>query len=244
MNYTQILYAVAEHVCTITLNRPDKLNAFTGTMGDELYNAFRCATADPEVRVIVLTGAGSTFCAGVDMQAFADPAEAARIVGTPFLSQFPRENFQNPKPTLCAINGSAIGVGMTMSLSFDVRIAADNAKLAMPFSRLGMVPGLGSTYLLPQLVGRGAALDLLLSGRSLTSTEALSLGLVQKVVPADAVLNAALTLARDLAQRDPWILASIKEGINFGGDHTLDEALKNEGLLIARVRARKAQSSN
>jgi enoyl-CoA hydratase/carnithine racemase len=239
MNCTQIEYEVADGVCTITLARPDKLNAFTGTMGDELYEAFRQAHADPQVRAIVLTGAGSAFCAGVDMKALADPAEATRIVATPFLSRFPRENYRSTKPTICAINGPAIGVGITMALSFDLRIAAEDAKLAVPFTKLGMLPGLGSTYLLPRLVGRGAALDLLLSGRTISAAEARDIGLVERTVAPGTALEVALGMARDLAQRNPAVLAGVKEAVNFGAEHTLEEAMDNEEALIAKLRFTK-----
>lgn len=241
MGYSQVLCDTDEGVRTITLNRPDKLNAFTGTMGDEIYDAFQDAVADPDVRVIIVTGAGQAFCAGVDMKALADPAEASRIAATPLLSRFPLENARCPKPTICAMNGTAIGVGVTMALSFDIRIAAEDAKLAVPFVKLGILPGLGSTHLLPRLVGRGRSLDLLLSGRSLTGREACDIGLVEHAVPQDNVLDTARALARDLASRDPFVLGAIKEAVNAGTDATLDQALENEQRMIAALRARGAR---
>jgi enoyl-CoA hydratase/carnithine racemase len=240
MSYRQIIYDVVGGVCTLTLNRPDKLNAFTGTMGDELYAAFGRANADAGVKAIVLTGAGSSFCAGVDLHALADPVEGRRIAVTPFLSRFPQENYRSAKPTIAAINGTAIGVGLTMTLSFDVRIVAAGAKLALPFTRLGLLPGLGGTYLLQRLIGRGAAMELLLSARSFTPEESLRLGLVQQVVSAAAVPETAMALARELATRDPMILASLKEGMNFGAENSLEASVENEGRLFARVRARDA----
>lgn len=236
MDYRQICYQVAEGVCTITLNRPDKLNAFTGTMGDELYHAFGRARGADEVRVIVLAGAGANFCAGVDLQALADPEEGARIAATPLLSRFPLENHGCAKPTLCAIQGAAIGVGLTMTLSFDIRIVEEGAKLAAPFARLGLMPGLGSTYLLQRLVGRGQALDLLLSGRSLGAAEALALGLAQRVVPAGEALAAVRELAATLARSKPLVLAAVKDAVNRGGDASLAEALACEAEWIARIR--------
>lgn len=242
MDYSQILYEVAEGVCTITLNRPEKLNAFTGTMGNEIYAAFESANADSDVRAIVLTGGGSAFCAGVDMQALADPVEAQRIVSTPLLSRFPVENYRNAKPTICAINGAAIGVGITMSLSFDIRIAEEGAKLSVPFAKLGMLPGLGSTYLLQRLMGRGRALDLLLSARSLTAAEAHRLGLVERLTAPGMALATAREFAAALAQCDPTVIAGIKQAVNFGADSTLEQAVENEGRLIANLRSAKAKA--
>jgi enoyl-CoA hydratase/carnithine racemase len=242
VSYSQVLYAVEDGVCTVTMNRPDKMNAFTGTMGNELYEAFQAARADDAVRVIVLTGAGSTFCAGVDLQALADPKEGERIATTPFLSAFPKENFACPKPTICALNGAAIGVGVTMALSFDIRVVAEDAKLAVPFVKLGILPGLGSTYLLERLVGRGRTLDLLLSGRSFKGAEAQAMGLAEYAVPQDKVLDTAMAYARDLAERKPSILSSIKGAVNHGGDATLEEALAHEKQMMAGLRAKASAS--
>jgi len=241
MAYTQIRYDVADGICTVTLNRPLKLNAFTGTMGDEIYDAFHTARASEDVRAIILTGAGSAFCAGVDMEALADPQEAERIVTTPLLSRFPVENYASPKPTICAINGAAIGIGVTMTLSFDVRIAEDDAKLAVPFTRLGMLPGLGSTWLLSRLMGRGRALDLLLSARSLSAEEVWRMGLVERVVPCGTALDVARELAAALVKCEPQVVAGVKEAVNFGLDSTLEQALENEGRLIAGLRAGKGK---
>lgn len=241
MTYSQILYDVADGVCVITLNRPDKLNAFTGTMGDEIYAAFQAANAAEDVKAIILTGAGTAFCAGVDMQALADPTEGQRIAKTPLLSHFPMENYNNAKPTICAINGSAIGVGVTMSLSFDIRIVDETAKLAVPFAKLGLLPGVGSTYILPRLMGRGRALDLLLSARSLKAVEAFDMGLVERLAPAGKALDMAKELAAALVKCDPFVLADVKEMVNFGMDATLVQAVENEGKQFVRLLARKGK---
>jgi enoyl-CoA hydratase/carnithine racemase len=241
MNYSQVLYEVAEGVCTITLNRPDRLNAFTGTMGDEIYAAFEAANAADDVRVIILTGAGNAFCAGVDLQALADPAQAERIVKTPLLSRFPVENYRNPKPTICAINGAAIGVGITMCLSFDLRIADEGAKISVPFVKLGLLPGLGSTYLLQRLMGRGRALDLLLSARSVTAAEAHQLGLIERLAAPGMALAVAREVAAALAKCDPLVVGDVKAMINFGADVSLEQAVENEGKHFVSLRARKAK---
>ena len=241
MGYEQILYAVEEGVAVVTLNRPEKLNAFTGTMGEEIYAAFGRATDDPEVRAIVLTGAGRGFCAGVDLTAISEPGEAAKIGQGDFIRRFPNENFERPKPTICAMNGAAIGVGVTMALSFDLRVAARDAKLAVPFVKLGILPGFGSTRLLPALVGRGRALDLLLSARSILGEEALEIGLVERAVPADQVLPTALELARAMAEMDPLVLAHCKRSVGAGlAAGSLAEAVESEGRLNAELREARA----
>ncbi|HEX5068462.1 MAG TPA: enoyl-CoA hydratase/isomerase family protein, partial [Myxococcota bacterium] len=162
---TQVRSETSDGVCTLTLDRPDKLNAFTATMGDELLAAFRAARDDAAVRAIVLCGNGRAFCAGVDLEALRDEAERARIAKSDFISRFPLEIAESPKPTICAIHGSAIGVGVTMALPFDIRIAAEGAKLGLTFAKLGILPGLGSAHFLPRLVGRARARELVLSAR-------------------------------------------------------------------------------
>ena len=245
MAYDQILYTVEEDVATVTLNRPEKLNAFTGTMGEELYAAFGRATDDPQVRAIVLTGAGRGFCAGVDLTTLSNPEEQAKIGAGDFIRKFPAENYERPKPTLCAINGAAIGVGVTMALSFDLRVAAADAKLAVPFARLGILPGFGSSHLLPRLVGRGRALDLLLSARSILGTEALEIGLVERVAPADRVLETALELARVMAGMDPLVLAHCKRSVGFGmAAGSLAEAVENEARMNAALREARAAAGD
>jgi len=242
MNYSQIRYDVADGICTITLNRPEKLNAFTGTMGDEIYAAFQAANASSDVKVIIVTGAGAAFCAGVDSQAMADPQEALKVTTTKLLSHFPSENYNNPKPTICAINGAAIGVGVTMSLSFDLRVVEAGAKLAVPFAKLGMLPGVGSTYILPRMLGRGRALDILLTSRSFTAEEAFQMGLVERVAPVGKTYETARELALAMARCDAKILADVKEMINYGSDAThLAQAVENEGKSFARWRARRAK---
>ncbi|MCE2391418.1 MAG: enoyl-CoA hydratase/isomerase family protein [Proteobacteria bacterium] len=229
MGYEQILYEVEEGIATVTLNRPEKLNAFTGTMGEEIYDAFGRATDDPEVRSIVLTGAGSGFCAGVDLTRISDPGESEKIRAGNFIRKFADENYHRPKPTICAINGAAVGVGVTMVLSFDLRVAALDAKLRVPFVKLGMLPGFGTTRLLPQLVGRGRALDLLLSARPILGEEALEIGLVERAVPAEQVLPTALELARALAGMDPLVLEYCKRSVAAGmAAGSLAEAVESE----------------
>jgi len=240
MGYEQVLYEVDEGVGLITLNRPEKLNAFTGTMGEELWDAFNRALDDDEVRAIVFTGAGRGFCAGVDLKALTKPGEGEKISGGDFIKKFPTAMYESPKPSVCAMNGAAIGVGVTMAVSFDMRIAAEDAKLAVPFSKLGILAGFGSSHLLPKLVGRGNALDLLLTARSILGPEALEMGLVNRVVPADQVLSTSIEIARTMAGHDPLVIDHCKQLINAGQDATIAEALANESRIGAALRAAKA----
>ena len=240
MGYEQVLYEIKEGVGIITLNRPEKLNAFTGTMGEELWDAFNRALADDEVRAIVFTGAGRAFCAGVDLKALSKPGEGEKISGGDFIRKFPATMDASPKPSVCAMNGAAIGVGVTMAVSFDIRIAAEDAQLAVPFSKLGILAGFGSSHLLPKLVGRANALDLLLTARTVLGPEALEMGLVNRVVPADQVLPSAVEIAKAMAAHDPLVIEHCKQLINDSSDASIAEALANETRIGAALRAAKA----
>jgi enoyl-CoA hydratase/carnithine racemase len=209
--YQDILYEVDRGVLTITLNRPEKLNAYTAVMGLELEDAFLRADADDEVRAIVVTGAGRGFCAGADISggadafdaregksvAFGDPAQSGtRRAGGGFVGAI----YSCRKPSIAALNGSAVGVGLTLTLPMDIRIAAEGAKFGFVFARRGLVPEAGSAWFLPRLVGLPQALDWCLSGRLFKADEALAGGLVKEVLPAEEVLARAHALAREIAE--------------------------------------------
>jgi enoyl-CoA hydratase/carnithine racemase len=243
VSYAQIRVESSGGVSTLTLSRPDKLNAFTATMGDELLDAFRAARADASVRAIVLAGAGRAFCAGVDLEALRDEAERARIAKSEFISRFPLEVAECEKPTLCAIQGSAIGVGVTMALPFDLRIAAEGAKLGLTFAKLGILPGLGSAHLLPRLVGRARARELVLTARVVEAAEAERIGLVNRVVPEASLAGAARELAETLAGYDPEVLAHAKRMLDFGERASLAETLENDPRINASLAAAKKKRS-
>lgn len=218
MAYEQILYDVRERVATITMNRPERLNAWTPHMGRELYAAFTTAAADDDVRVIVVTGAGRGFCSGADMQALRelqsatatggakDDVPAARgesaaaiapihpALDTPYA--YPQSI---PKPVLAAINGPVAGLGFTHMLYYDVRIASDRARFTTAFARRGLISEHGSSWMLPRLVGPAHACDLLFSGRVIDAAEAQAMGLVNAVVPHDELLPHVYERARELA---------------------------------------------
>ncbi len=214
MGYEQILYEVKDRVATVTLNRPDKLNAWTAVMGREVRQAMDEAARDEAVRVIVLTGAGRGFCAGADMQLLSgivgtgrqEPGEAAAAresAGDPAV----RPDFRGPyayfptvpKPIIAALNGATAGLGLVVSLYCDLRIAADTAVFTTAFSRRGLIAEHGVSWMLPRLVGLQHGLDLLLSARKITAAEALAMGLVSQVKPAVTLQEDVRAFARELA---------------------------------------------
>jgi enoyl-CoA hydratase/carnithine racemase len=215
MGYGEILYEVKDRVATVTLNRPDKLNAWTAVMGREVRAAMHEAADDDGVRVIVLTGAGRGFCAGADMGLLsglsgnAEDAEAVlrreRVEGGPETG--PAAEFRGPyayfptiaKPVIAALNGATAGLGLVVSLYCDVRFASDTAVFTTSFARRGLIAEHGVSWMLPRLVGLQNALDLLLSARKIDAHEALRMGLVAQVLPAAALMGGVLGYARELA---------------------------------------------
>ena len=204
MEFEQIRYEVAYGVLTITMNRPDRLNAWTPTMLGELLEAFDRSDADDDVRVVIVTGAGRGFCAGADLEAGGSTFDYRERgvqddVPRDGGGQFTLRVFASKKPVIAAINGPAVGVGITMTLPMDVRIAAAGAKIGFVFARRGIVPEACSSWFLPRLVGISQALEWVETGRVFTAEEALAGGLVRSVHPAEEVLDAAQSLAREIA---------------------------------------------
>jgi enoyl-CoA hydratase/carnithine racemase len=191
----------------VTLNRPDKLNAYTGQMGAELTEAFARADTDDSIRAVIVTGAGRAFCAGADVSGGAasfdtSGAHGAGVFAAPKSggSRFVEAIFNCRKPSIAAINGAAVGVGITMTLPMDIRIAAKGAKIGFIFARRGLVPEAGSAWFLPKLVGLPQALRWSLSGRVFEADEALRGGLVSEVVAPDALLTRAKEIAREMTE--------------------------------------------
>jgi 2-(1,2-epoxy-1,2-dihydrophenyl)acetyl-CoA isomerase len=240
--YENILYEVSEGIATITLNRPEKRNAYTPEMGEEVCDAFTKLRADDAVRVAILTGAGKGFCAGVDLdrlkalQAGTSAGKGPSLGEDAFVTELPRQLLAFPKPVIAAINGAAIGVGATMVLPCDIRIAAAGAKIGFTFTDLGILPGLGSTHLLPRLVGRAKALELVLTAKVILAEEAAQIGLVNAAVPADELANAARALARTMAEKEPPVLAAAKAILNFGESAGMEQAMLNEKAQSAELR--------
>ncbi|MFI1440541.1 enoyl-CoA hydratase-related protein [Streptomyces fructofermentans] len=223
--YEQIAYAVAGSTATVTLNRPEARNGYTVTMADEIAAALRAADEDEGIRVVVLTGAGKDFCVGADLSAgagkgrgFSAPADeetAARVEAGTYQEPagvVTRVLYGMNKPVIAAVRGAAVGVGSTMLLPADYRLAATDSRFGFPFSRRGIVPEGASAWFLPRLVGLGTAMDWLVSGRIFAADEALRTGLVASLHEPDAVLDAAYALAAELASRTaPVSVAVIRQ---------------------------------
>ena len=234
--YRYLKFEVVEGVATITLNRPEKMNAFTFTLGDELSNAYARCDADDDIRVVILTGAGSAFCAGADMEGGSDTFSNTdgRSKKTEKKSRKASAAFQVRKPVIAAINGHAVGIGLTLALQCDIRIVARDARLSFPFVRLGIVPELGSTSILPSIAGMSNALDLMLSGRRFSGEDAVHYGLASEAVDASEVLEKAREWAIDVARNAaPVAVAVTKRLIWEGVDSTPAEASAKERELLS-----------
>jgi enoyl-CoA hydratase/carnithine racemase len=234
MGYSQIDYQVSEQIATITLNRPDKLNAFTSTMMDEVIDAMDRVDADDSVRAVIFTGAGErAFCAGADLT-----PDNGR---TPFSNPDPVEDlsdprvrdgggkltlrlFQSKKPLISACNGVAVGVGATMQLPMDIRLASDNARFGFVFARRGIVPEACSSWFLPRVVGINTALEWCMTGRIFGAEEALAAGLVRSVHPHGELIDAARGLAREIAENTSAVSVAMTRAMLWRlapGDHPM-----------------------
>ena len=238
MTYETVLYDVSERICTISLNRPDRLNAWTRQMHLDLKDAMQTAGADPEVRAIILTGAGRGFCAGADMgglQAIGSGAAADRssqaqpgLPGGSTLAEF-KMNYAYfpsiPKFIIAAINGPCAGLGLVISLYADLRFAAESAVFTTAFAQRGLIAEHGASWLLPRLIGLPAALDLLCTARKFRAPEALSLGLVSRVVADDRLMAETRAYARLLADTvSPRSVSVMKRQLWEAEFQTLSEA--------------------
>jgi 2-(1,2-epoxy-1,2-dihydrophenyl)acetyl-CoA isomerase len=247
VSHRNILTDVSDGIGTLTLNRPEKLNAYTTEMGEEVTAVLRAWRDDAAVCAVVLTGAGRGFCAGVDLehlkahQAGGNVSKGPRLGEEDFLRKLPLELVAYPKPLVAAVNGAAIGVGVTMILPFDVRIASEDAKLGLAFVKLGILPGLGSTHLLPRIVGRAKALELVLTARTIPAREALEIGLVSQLVPAEKLAAAARETAAGMAAHRPEVLAAARAAVNYGAEHSMEEAMRNEERASAALREKRSR---
>jgi 2-(1,2-epoxy-1,2-dihydrophenyl)acetyl-CoA isomerase len=232
MSYQSILCDASENVLKITLNRPDKLNALTDSMLQELRDAFTTAAGDKAIRCVLLTGAGKGFCPGQDLGNVQDMSQG----GKPRYGEHIRTNYNPlilamtrlPKPVVAAINGVAAGAGMSLAMACDVRLASDKASFLQAFINIGLVPDSGSTWFLPRLVGRQRALDLMLSGRKLSAAEALDWGLVNQVVAAEQLMDEATKLATRYAAAPTFAIGHLKRNLDFSDVRSLEETLELE----------------
>jgi enoyl-CoA hydratase/carnithine racemase len=204
-NYTEIIYEVSDNIATVTLHRPDKMNAFTGVMMNELLQVFDEIDADDNVRAVIVTGSGRAFCAGADLSHGAETFSDGKLSGqTPTAvrrdggGMVTLRMFRCNKPIIGAINGAAVGIGATMTLPMDIRIAADTAKMGFVFTRRGIVPEACSSWFLPRLVGISQAQEWVLTGRVFLADEALRGGLVRSIHPQDELMQVARELAKEI----------------------------------------------
>jgi enoyl-CoA hydratase/carnithine racemase len=224
----QIKTELSGHVLTITLNRPERLNAWTATMGRELIAAFDQADADDDVRVVIVTGAGRGFCAGADLggggDTFAKRDQAENAIPRDGGGQFTLRVFDCTKPVIAAINGPAVGVGATMTLPMDIRLAAQDARIGFVFARRGIVPEACSSWFLPRVVGISRAMEWVATGRVFSSQEALEGGLVRSLHPPEQLLDAAHALAREIADNSAPVSVAMARQLMWrmlGAEHPM-----------------------
>ncbi|UVO51557.1 crotonase/enoyl-CoA hydratase family protein [Sphingomonas sp. SUN019] len=261
MAYEQIRYDIADGIATITLHRPEKLNAFTGQMMAEMIDAFDQVDADDAVRCVIVTGEGRAFCAGADLSGGGKTFDyEGRGADSPvgpdgelrYGSESARDGggrltlriFECLKPVIAAINGPAVGIGSTMTLAMDIRLASDTARFGFVFARRGIVPEAGSSFFLPRIVGISQALEWCYSGRVFPADEALAGGLVKEVVPGDRLKARAHEIAREIADNTaPVSVALIRQMLwrGLGMQHPMDAHKVDSRGILSRGRSGDAK---
>jgi len=240
MDYQDIIYTKEAGIATITLNRPDRMNAFSPEMSESIYRAVEDAAQDDEVRVLVLTATGRAFCAGADVKSMAEGFNQAggetggREMGSEHV-QLPvlLQRFQ--KPIIAAINGAAVGGGLDLACACDIRIASDKARFAEVFIRRGLIPAMGGTFFLPRLVGLDKACQLIWTGDMVDAKEAERIGLVTAVVPDEELESATRELAEKLAKGPPLAIQKAKQAIYEGLSMDLESTLKYVGAMVQEL---------
>jgi len=248
MPYSSLLYELRDGVAAITINRPDKLNALNDTVIEELGQAVGAVETDQAIRGVILTGAGAkAFVAGADIAELSRQGpldgKARALAGQAVFRRLERLG----KPVIAAVNGFALGGGCELAMACHIRIASDRAKFGQPEVKLGIGPGYGGTVRLPRLVGRGRALELLLTGEVIDAQEAYRIGLVNRVVPADRLLAVAESLLRTILANGPLAVRLCLEAVDTGLEIPFDEALKLEansfGLLASTLDMREGMTA-
>ena len=245
----EVLYAKADHIATITLNRPERMNTISGPMLRQLTERLLEADADKDVRVVILTGTGRAFCAGLDLTEITRPSTtaggitsgASNAVDLDLRNTPPTVLFELGKPTICALNGSAAGYGMDTALGCDIRIMAQGAKMAAAFTKRGIVPESGGTWFLPRLIGWSKAAELIFTGRTLTAAQSLEMGLVSAVVPDAELAGAARKLALEIAANAPLAVQASKKMMRMGLGEGFDDHVHHVFLqLLPLMRSQDA----
>lgn len=233
MRYECLIYESQDGIATLTLNRPERLNALGGTLREDLYDAVRRASEDPEVRVMIVTGAGKGFCAGGDVKAMSESRETGR--GRPLAERIApiRDRVilamrEAPQPIIAAVNGPAVGAGMNVALACDIRLASTAARFGQTFVRRGLHPDWGGTWFLTRLVGTSRACELIFTGDVFDAEEAWRLGIVNRVVAPGELMPAAQELARRIAAGPPVAIRLAKRAIHNAADADLRSALEYE----------------
>ncbi|WP_028811814.1 enoyl-CoA hydratase-related protein [Streptomyces flavidovirens] len=240
-----VLYEVTDGLATITINRPDAMNAMNTEAKVALRDAVQAAAADPAVRAVLLTAAGRAFCVGQDLKEHIASLAADRETGTGQTMSTVREHYnpivraltEMPKPVVAGVNGVAAGAGAGFAFAADYRVVADTAAFNTSFAGVALTADSGVSWTLPRLIGRSRAADLLLFPRSISAQEAFDLGIANKLVPAADLAAEAATVARTLAAGPTLAYAALKESMAYGADHSLSETLEKEDELQARAGA-------
>ena len=225
--YETILYEKKDKVAVITLNRPERMNAINVQMNADLKNSLNEAKEDSDVRVIVITGMGKAFCAGADVQDFASGKFREEAAGNKLIIH-PYDFFRLYKPIIAAVNGVAVGFGTNLTLSCDMIYASEKASFGEFFIRMGLIPDMNGSFLLPKFIGIHKAKELIFSGKRIFAEEALKIGLVNEVFPHDELIPKVMEFANHLAEQAPLALALSKEAIHRGYDEIFAEMLKVE----------------
>ena len=232
-SYKCLLYDMKDGIATLTLNRPERLNALGDTLRDDLQDAVTRASDDPEVRVIIVTGAGKGFCSGGDVKAMSERKESGS--GRPLMEKVAPGRDRTvlalrdaPKPVIAAVNGAAAGAGFNLALCCDIRLASTAAKFSQAFVKRGLHPDWGGTYFLPRVVGTAKACELIFTGAIIDAEEALKLGIVSAVHAPEELMPAALALARKIADGPPIAIRLAKRGIYHNLECDLRQALEYE----------------
>jgi enoyl-CoA hydratase/carnithine racemase len=232
----EVLYEVSEHIATLTLNRPERMNTISGPMLNQLAQLLLKADRDPDVRCIVLTGTGRAFCAGLDLRGATGGSTGLEGASTStdldLRATPPTVLFNLGTPTICAMNGSAAGYGMDTALGCDIRIMAQGAKMAAAFTKRGIVPESGGTWLLPRLLGWSKAAEIIFTGRTLSAADCVALGLASKAVPEAEVAGAARALALEIAANAPLAVQASKRLMRMGLSEGFDEHVHHVFLQL------------
>ena len=233
--YDQIILTMDDCHANIQLNRPQKLNAYTPDMGDEIIDAYRLANADKNIKVITFSGNGTSFCSGADKDYLLGnklSKSGLKIGEDEFIKSFALELAKSTKVLIAGLHGACVGIGITMVLPFDMRIAETNTKISFPFLKLGILPGLASTYYLPSLVGKNKAQEIILTNAVLTADQAYEIGLINKVVSESSITNEINKIASLFKEVSINTLIAAKKAFQPNLEENVQNAIKNERKLF------------